>query len=46
MTTLLGKRKCGYCGGDGWVYQYDGVGGRWKETCWQCRGKGEVVVGS
>jgi hypothetical protein len=38
------KMKCGRCQGDGWYYEYDGVGGRWKERCGQCSGTGEVVV--
>jgi hypothetical protein len=38
------KMPCGPYEGSGRSRHYDGVGGKWDETCWQCRGKGIVEV--
>lgn len=35
---------CGVCGGGGHESHVDGVGGKWTETCSQCRGRGKVRV--
>lgn len=43
---MILKGKCARCSGDGWYYEYDGVGGRWTEKCSACGGNktAEVVI--
>jgi hypothetical protein len=44
-TKMIVQRgKCARCAGDGWYYDYDGVGGRWRERCRVCSGSGSVEI--
>lgn len=41
----MAEVACGLCDWDGRIKLYDGVGGAWYESCYQCHGFKKVVVG-
>lgn len=43
-VSNIREMTCGVCGGDGTTRHCDVGGGKWDESCYQCRGKGTVKV--